>query len=118
MMKKIIILLTACSLALVVNTTFAVEPRLKVSKATLVNYQCDNNTKMSVRYYNISDNSLGFVKFKLKGENYTLPNVVSGSGARYTDLHQVEWHEKNDTATMNEDINDSQSKQINCKKSN
>ena len=34
------------------------------------------------------------------GRKYTLPQVVSGSGARYTDEREIEWWIKGDSAMI------------------
>ncbi len=38
-----------------------------------------------IKIYSLSDKSLNFVKFTYKGKNYTLPQVVSADGARFSD---------------------------------
>jgi membrane-bound inhibitor of C-type lysozyme len=51
------------------------------------------------RYYTLSDNSLHFVKLLMPdGREYTLPNAVSASGARYTDDRELVWWTKGDSA--------------------
>ncbi len=45
-------------------------------------------------YGSLSDNSLQFVKITTPdGKKYTLPQVLSGSGARYTDDREIVWWE-------------------------
>lgn len=38
-----------------------------------------------IKIYSLSDKSLNFVKFTYKDKNYTLPQVVSADGARFSD---------------------------------
>jgi len=62
-------------------------------------YRCGNGERIVVRYYLLSDKSLGFVKVRLAdGTEYTLPQVVSGSGARYSDDREMVWWTKGETA--------------------
>lgn len=88
--------------------------KLKVTGGETVSYFCDNGKKMAARYYNLSDNSLSFVKLTLNGKIYTLPQLVSASGARYTDERQVEWWVKGDKALLDEDVADDKSKLVEC----
>ncbi|SJM91682.1 conserved hypothetical protein [Crenothrix polyspora] len=88
--------------------------KLKVTGGQTVSYFCDNGKKLAARYYNLSDNSLSFVKLTLNGKIYTLPQVVSASGVRYTDEHMVEWWSKGDKAMLDEDVTDAKSKLVEC----
>ncbi len=55
--------------------------------------------RITARYYSLSDDSLSFVKVTMPdGKIYTLPNVVSASGARYSDDRELVWWTKGDTA--------------------
>ncbi len=46
------------------------------------------------QYGSLSDGSLRFVKITMPdGHKYTLPQSVSGSGARYTDDMEIVWWE-------------------------
>ena len=72
---------------------------LTVTGGDPVEYQCENGVRIVARYYALSDDSLRFVKVVMPdGREYTLPNVVSGSGARYTDDMEIVWWIKGDTA--------------------
>lgn len=88
--------------------------KLKVTGGQTVSYFCDNGKKLAARYYNLSDNSLSFVKLTLNGKIYTLPQVVSASGVRYTDEHTVEWWSKGDKAILDESVTDDKSKLVEC----
>ena len=69
---------------------------LAVSSGT---YLCADGERNLVTYYRLSDNSLQFVKVVLPGgKEHTLPNVVSASGARYTDEREVVWWTKGNAA--------------------
>lgn len=72
---------------------------LTVTGGQKVVYQCGKQ-KVITQYYSLSDNSLDFVKLKYKHRTYTLPQIVSASGARYSDLHEIEWWTKGDQATF------------------
>ena len=58
-------------------------------------YQCDGEAQITARYFSLSDKSLHFVKVLMPdGNEHTLPNALSASGARYTDELQLIWWEK------------------------
>jgi membrane-bound inhibitor of C-type lysozyme len=62
-------------------------------------YECAGGTRIEARYFRLSDGSLNFVKLVMSdGRTYTLPNVVSGSGARFTDDRELVWWVKGDSA--------------------
>jgi membrane-bound inhibitor of C-type lysozyme len=66
-----------------------------------VDYQCGNGDLIVAKYYTLSDSSLYFVKVQLPdNEVYTLPQSVSGSGARYTDEMKMIWWVKGDSVTV------------------
>lgn len=74
---------------------------LKVIKNIVVTYNCERGEKIKAEYYSLSDNSLHFVKIIMPdGKEYTLPQVISGSGARYTDEREVEWWIKGDSVMI------------------
>lgn len=77
-------------------------------------YQCEGGKKITAHYYNLSDSSLGLVKFHWEGQDYTLPSAVSGSGARYSDYFTAEWWERGGVATLDLNITDKQSKTVEC----
>ena len=114
-MKKISILFAVSLLASTSSIAFAKTNKLSVSIDATAHYQCDNGSKVTASYYHLSDDSLSFVKLTIKNEAYTLPQVVSASGVRYTDEHKVEWFTKEDEALLTEEVYDKNSKIINCK---
>lgn len=62
-------------------------------------YQCGEGLLIVAKYYTLSDGSLHFVKVVMPdGREFTLPNAVSASGARYTDNREMVWWTKGDTA--------------------
>jgi membrane-bound inhibitor of C-type lysozyme len=64
-----------------------------------VAYLTESGEVIRARYYSLSDDSLHFVKLTLPdGKEYTLPNVMSASGARYTDDFELVWWSKGDGA--------------------
>lgn len=115
-MKKIISLFIVGMLAGSTSIAFAASPKLSLSSPETSTYQCNDGSKVKATYYNLSDNSLSFVKLTLDGEVYTLPQMVSASGVRYTDEHKIEWFTKGDTALLNKDVNNKKSVDIECKK--
>ena len=75
------------------------EQELTVKGGDPVEYGCDNNVAITARYYQLSDDSLSFVKVRTPdGKTYTLPQLVSGSGVRFSDEFQLLWWTKGDTA--------------------
>jgi membrane-bound inhibitor of C-type lysozyme len=72
-------------------------------------YINDKGELFSATYGQLSDKSLNFVKVSLPdGRKLTLPQVISGSGARYTDDRTLVWWEHKGTVTI--DIRDSEGK--------
>lgn len=68
---------------------------LGVTGGDPVTYLCEQNKKVQVSYFSLSDQSLNFIKLALpNGKDYTLPQAVSASGSRYTDDHEVVWWSK------------------------
>jgi membrane-bound inhibitor of C-type lysozyme len=57
-----------------------------------VHYRSDNGALFVARYCSLSDGTLHFVKVKMPdGRQYTLPQIVSASGVRYTDERELVW---------------------------
>ncbi|AHV36083.1 MliC family protein [Aeromonas dhakensis] len=70
---------------------------LSVTGGDPVTYLCEQGQRVQVRYFALSDQSLNFVKLALPdGKDYTLPQSVSASGARYTDDREAVWWNKGD----------------------
>ena len=51
-------------------------------------------------FYSLSDNSLNFVRVTYDEKQYTLPQLVSASGARYSDEFSMEFWIKGDSASV------------------
>ena len=65
-------------------------------------YACSDGSVLSVRYYALSDGSLRFAKLRLQdGREFTLPQLPSASGARYSDDTTTFWINGN-RATLSE----------------
>ncbi len=74
---------------------------LTVSPGTAYTYQTNTGETIEATYYQLSDDSLSFVKVVMPdGEEYTLPQVVSASGSRYTDDRVLVWWSKGDEALV------------------
>ena len=68
------------------------DQKLMVDIGPPVYYKGDKGDLFIARYGSLSDGSLDFVKLEMPdGQAYTLPNVISGSGVRYTDERQLVW---------------------------
>jgi len=92
-----------------VISTVKAEETLTVNIGQPVYYRNANGEKFSARYGSLSDGSLHFVKVKMpNGREYTLPQAVSGSGARYTDDREIVWWEHHGTVRV--DARDSEGK--------
>ncbi|MGL4987220.1 MAG: MliC family protein [Treponemataceae bacterium] len=58
----------------------------KVFQTNEVEYSSDSLDTVKISYFSLSDASLHFVKFFINGDYITtLPQLVSGSGVRYSD---------------------------------
>jgi len=91
---------------------------LTVRGGERVIYKCDNGDGITARYYSLSDGSLNFIKLILfDGKEQTLPQVISASGARYTDDRELIWWIKGDSARveMRDSEGNWQSKYQECK---
>ncbi|MRR07387.1 MAG: hypothetical protein EG828_10675 [Deltaproteobacteria bacterium] len=72
---------------------------LMVTGGEAITYQCGNGEQIVARYYSLSDKSLYFVKVRIPdGTEYTLPQVLSGSGVRYSDDRELVWWTKGASA--------------------
>jgi membrane-bound inhibitor of C-type lysozyme len=70
------------------------EETLTVDIGQPVYYESANGDRFVARYGSLSDGTLHFVKLKMPdGREYTLPQAVSGSGARYTNDREIVWWE-------------------------
>jgi membrane-bound inhibitor of C-type lysozyme len=94
MKTPIIVGLLTTSL-LTIEIANAATPRLSVLLNSSVNYQCADKTKLTVKYYSLSDKSLGFIKIKIGAQaEQTLPESISGSGAKFSDQRNLTWWTK------------------------
>ena len=85
------------------------ETALTVDIGPPVTYESANGDHFEARYGSLSDGSLPFVKLKMPdGQEYTLSQAVSGSGARYTDDREIVWWEHHGAVRV--DIRDSEGK--------
>ncbi|MFQ2272107.1 MliC family protein [Aeromonas enteropelogenes] len=88
-------LFTTSALAFALLTGCAQNGTLVATGGEPVNYLCEQGKKVQVRYFTLSDQSLDFIKLALPdGKDYTLPQAVSASGARYSDEFQAVWWNK------------------------
>lgn len=72
---------------------------LSVREGKQLIYQCETGERITAQYYTLSDDSLHFVKVTLPdGRQYTLPQVLSASGVRYTDDAELVWWTKGESA--------------------
>ena len=89
------IAVAACILYAVLLAGCATSPRQSQVTAHLgppVPYRSSSGETFVARYGSLADGSLHFVKVQMpSGREYTLPQVVSASGARYTDERELVW---------------------------
>jgi membrane-bound inhibitor of C-type lysozyme len=89
----LIIAFTGCS-------TIAKE-KLNVELTQEEEYLCSDESKIEARFYTLTDNSLKFVKVKMvEGKEYTLPQVIAASGARYSDEYSLQFWIKGNSMTL------------------
>jgi membrane-bound inhibitor of C-type lysozyme len=68
---------------------------LGVELTAPVTYRCAEGRQLVVRYGRLSDGSLSFARLQPPGDQpLTLPQLVSGSGARYSDEQRWQWWSK------------------------
>ena len=93
-----IIILAISLCACVANPNKAV-PTVDIGSP--VYYESKTGEKFEARYGSLSDGTLHFIKLKMpNGREYTLPQAVSGSGARYTDDREIVWWEHRGTVRV------------------
>ncbi|PJG58414.1 MliC family protein [Aeromonas cavernicola] len=90
---KYALMITASTLALLSGCNQG--SGLSVTGGEPVTYLCEQGKKIQISYFGLSDDSLNFIKLSLpNGKDYTLPQIVSGSGVRYTDEFEAGWRGK------------------------
>lgn len=64
-------------------------------------YLCTDGSVVKAQFGELSDKSLRFVKIKMdNGKEYTLPQLISASGARYSDEYELEFWIKGNRVTI------------------
>lgn len=97
--NKLIVLFFVATLICISGCNSAKRGELTVLHGNYAIYQCENGNRIEARYYSLSDNSLSFVKLRMPdGREQTLPQVLSASGARYTNDFELVWWIKGDSA--------------------
>jgi membrane-bound inhibitor of C-type lysozyme len=89
-----IVIRLACGLALGAALAACSTPPvgLNLEGGETFAYACSDGSVLSVHYYALSDGSLRFARLRLQnGTELTLPQLISGSGARYSDGHTTFW---------------------------
>lgn len=72
--------------------TSARQPKLAAHLGPPVHYRSSHGETFVAKYGSLADGSLHFVRVQMPGgREYTLPQVLSASGARYTDERDLVW---------------------------
>ena len=75
--------------------------QLKVISGKQYLYTFTDGSTAKATYYHLSDNTLNFVKLTLENDEvYTLPQLVSASGVRYSTEQNIEFWVKGNEATI------------------
>lgn len=76
---------------------------IQATLAKPVFYISGTGKKFAVRYGQLADGSLNFVRITMPdGKPYTLPQVLSASGVRYTDERELVWWLHQDKARIDQ----------------
>ena len=73
-----------CMLVLVVMLMSACNDKLSVKKEVSLEFMDGAKDIIKLEIYSLSDGSLNFIKACYQGQEFTLPQVVSADGARYS----------------------------------
>ena len=104
----LIAILAGCLCSCVISSS---KTSLTVNLGPPVHYTSETGKQFVARYGSLSDNSLHFVKLTMPdGQEYTLPQVVSGSGVRYTDDREIVWWTHQNTVRV--DVRDDDGKWV------
>ena len=80
---------------------------LSVVQGDTIRYRCGGGQIIEAQYGSLSDQSLSFVRLRLPdGRRLTLPQVASGSGARYSADHNFTWWSKGNGGFLQERADD------------
>jgi membrane-bound inhibitor of C-type lysozyme len=92
---------TVLGILFCVIIAWSADSLLTVSVGQPISYESGKDERFSARYGQLSDGTLHFVKVTLPdGHEYTLPQVFSASGARYTDDRDLVWWEHQGTVRL------------------
>jgi membrane-bound inhibitor of C-type lysozyme len=90
-------------------------PALSLRSQSVEKYKCDSGKTAETKFYELSDQSLSFIKLTYDGKVHTLPNLPAASGMRFSDEIKMEWHEKAGSAVM-QNLSDPKQAQVLCSK--
>jgi membrane-bound inhibitor of C-type lysozyme len=80
---------------------FSCNEEIRVLQLSTVVYETKSGELIHAGYYKLSDDTLTFVKLRLPdNKEYTLPNILSASGARYSDDGLYTWWTKGESAFL------------------
>jgi membrane-bound inhibitor of C-type lysozyme len=102
-----------CELALTRTLLDQLQPETERAPAVEmrkpVSYRCDGGGRLEVRYGRLGDGSLSFARLQPPGDSpLTLPQLVSGSGTRYSDEQRWQWWSKGEEGFLQRRDNDGQ----------
>jgi membrane-bound inhibitor of C-type lysozyme len=102
MRRKIFIAIAVVVLIMTfVGCSTNAKAKLRVELTQEIEYQCSDGTKVNARFYTLTDNSLNIVKLNIANDKeYTLPQVIAASGARYSDEYSLQFWIKGKSMTL------------------
>ncbi|MFA8451873.1 MAG: MliC family protein [Bacteroidales bacterium] len=97
MRNRIVLLFVILSVVFLVSC----KDKLSVELINQESYKTASNKIIKVKYYELEDKSLGFIKIKIpEVKELTLPRLMSASGAKYTDESAFMWWIKGENGTL------------------
>jgi membrane-bound inhibitor of C-type lysozyme len=102
MRRKVVIVIGVLLLVIAFTGCITIaKEKLTVELTQEVEFICSDESKIEARFYTLTDNSLNFVKVKMvDGKEYTLPQVIAASGARYSDEYSLQFWIKGNSMTL------------------
>ncbi len=97
MKKKVKLFIIACYLTIILilsscKSNSNIQPEQTAVLSHSIQYISKDGKVFTAKYGSLEDDTLNFVKITMPdGKQYTLPQVVSASGVRFTDEREIQW---------------------------